>query len=226
MGKGEHCIGVIDAECDIMSIAEDAYESARFLCDQYYSTAPECEYECHSSSSNSLIDNRISLTYVPCHLYHMIFELMKNALRAVVEHHQHHTSGLPPLKVLICQGHKDITIKISDHGGGICRSQLAKIFNYMYSTAPRPDDALTMAPMAGFGYGLPLSKLYARYFNGDLWLNSIDGFGTDAMICLKLLPKDASELLPVFNRTALSKYTRAEQVADWSEPSISGLENR
>lgn len=38
----------------------------------------------------------------------------QNALRAVVEHHQHHTSGLPPLKVLICQGNKDITIKVKE----------------------------------------------------------------------------------------------------------------
>lgn len=226
MQKDEHCIGAIDPECDIMSIAEDAYENARFLCDQYYMASPDCEFECHLPFSKSSKEKKITLTYIPSHLYHMIFELMKNALRAVVEHHQHHNSDLPPVKVLICQGHKDITIKISDQGGGIRRSHLVHLFNYMYSTAPRPDDSHTMTPLAGYGYGLPLSKLYARYFNGDLWLNSIDGFGTDAMICLKLFPKDASELLPIFNRTASLKYTQSEQVADWSDPGNSGLEKR
>lgn len=69
--------------------------------------------------------------------------------------------------------------KVSDEGGGIPRSGLSRIFTYLYSTAENPlgeysTDAMTMA---GYGYGLPISRLYARYFGGDLQIISMEGYG-------------------------------------------------
>jgi len=60
----------------------------------------------------------------------------------------------------------------------------------MYSTAPQPSksDAHTV-PLAGYGYGLPLSRLYARYLHGDIVLLSCEGYGTDAIIYLKVIFK-------------------------------------
>lgn len=38
-------IGCIDPACDVMSVAEDSYANARFLCEQYYMASPKVEYE-------------------------------------------------------------------------------------------------------------------------------------------------------------------------------------
>lgn len=37
---------------------------------------------------------------------------------------------------------------------------------------------------SGYGMGLPLSRLYARYFGGTLKLRPMEGYGTDAYIHL------------------------------------------
>lgn len=37
---------------------------------------------------------------------------------------------------------------------------------------------------AGYGMGLPLSRLYARYFGGSLKLRPLEGYGTDTYIHL------------------------------------------
>lgn len=63
------------------------------------------------------------------------------------------------------EGKEDITVKISDEGGGIPRSAIPLIWTYMYTTMESQGIDSNFqasdfkAPMAGFGYGLPLSRL-------------------------------------------------------------------
>ncbi|CAH8450303.1 unnamed protein product [Schistosoma mattheei] len=230
LNKHRRYVGSIDPDCNVREILDDAYEDAKFLCEHYYSAAPEMKVRVHSSDNA-----KIEFVYVPSHLYHILFELLKNAMRAVVEQHSR-ADQLPPIKVLIATGQENVAIKISDLGGGIPRSQMDLVFNYTYTTAgqakrcgetsllsmePRPPDQGTSAPMAGYGYGLPLSRLYAKYFNGDLILSSVEGYGTDAIVYLKRNAAEADELLPVFNRTSAKQYGSASiPVADWSNPHI------
>ena len=137
-----------------------------------------------------------------------------------MELHEGKREGYPSIKTLVTLGKEDLSIKISDQGGGVPLRKIDRLFNYMYSTAPRPSLEPTRAvPLAGFGYGLPISRLYARYFQGDLKLYSMEGVGSDAVIYLKALSSESFERLPVFNKSAWRHYKTTPEADDWSNPS-------
>ena len=48
----------------------------------------------------------------------MLFEILKNSLRATVETHGADCENFPPVKVIVAEGSDDITIKVSDE---VCR---------------------------------------------------------------------------------------------------------
>ena len=72
----------------------------------------------------------------------MLFELVKNSLRAVNDRFESDDSGAeaPPVRLVVAEGDEDITLKVSDEGGGIPRSGLPRIWTYLYSTARSPLD--------------------------------------------------------------------------------------
>ncbi|KTF76482.1 hypothetical protein cypCar_00014515 [Cyprinus carpio] len=138
-------IGSIDPYCQVTEVVKDAYESARMLCDQYYLSSPDLVLrELNTDNRNQ----PISIVYVPSHLYHMLFELFKNAMRATIESHKE-GSTLPPIQVMVAIGGEDLTIKMSDRGGGVPFRKIENLFSYMYSTAPKPQmDDKHRAPLA------------------------------------------------------------------------------
>jgi len=214
-------IGVIDPECKLKGVIHEAFQNAAFLCEEYYDTSPELELKGHTLVLNEKGKKvGVSVAYPPANLYHILFELFKNSMRATVETH-YEALKLPKIEVLLAKGEHDVSIRISDQGGGIPRHITDQTFHYLVSTAPRPSfDNPAKAPLAGYGYGLPLSRLYARYFHGDLILNSYDGWGTDAVVYLKSLTHEAHELLPVFNKTSAKHYKTAIPTADWTDPTF------
>ncbi|OXB58206.1 UNVERIFIED_CONTAM: hypothetical protein H355_009248 [Colinus virginianus] len=225
-------IGSIDPHCSVANVVKDAYNMAKLLCDKYYMASPDLEIEEVNASS---AQQPISIVYVPSHLYHMLFELFKNAMRATVESHEN-SPQLPAIRVLVALGQEDLSIRMSDRGMGVPLRKIERLFSYMYSTAPAPQLGVGGAPvigaplvgdlvccwgrgLAGFGYGLPISRLYAKYFQGDLQLFSMEGFGTDAVIYLKALSTDSVERLPVYNKSAWRHYQASQEAGDWCVPS-------
>jgi len=193
-------VGLINRNTLPTEICAQAIEEAKYMCVQLHGDTPEV-----------VLYGRTDLTfsYIPSHLYYCMFEILKNSLRAVAEHHGVNNT-MPPVKVIIADGenNEDVVIKISDEGGGIPRSHMPRIWSYLFTTAPPAferehcdlssssgDHGANDAPLAGLGYGLPISRGYARYFGGDLNMMSMEGFGTDAFLHLPRLG-NKSEPLP------------------------------
>jgi hypothetical protein len=119
-----------------------------------------------------------------------MLELLKNSMRATVDWHGV-DGDFPAIKVIIADGNdnEDVVIKVSDEGGGIPRSNMKKIWSYLFTTAdPAIQEGMVAlnqdvdhgidSPLAGLGYGLPISRSYCRYFGGDLSIMSMEGHGT------------------------------------------------
>jgi len=209
-----HQIGVIHPQTDLEEVVRHAYTNARFLCEQCYIAAPRLELRTHNLTNSS---DSVSAVHVPSHIYHMSFEVMKNAMQATVNKHYDRLDELPSISVLICQSDNDITIKISDLGGGVDRSTAEKMFKYLYTTSPRASLTSESVPLSGLGYGLPLARLYARYFQGDIKAASYENHGTDIYIYLRALAVESVEQLPIWSDTASSKISAtSSDISDWT----------
>ncbi len=119
------------------------------------------------------------------------------------------------MRVVLCGAEGgDAAVRVSDEGGGIAAADAPRVFDFGLTTvgadAPAPaargeglgaagfgDFGAAMAraeaggrlAIDGLGFGLPLSRLYACYF--DVRLVSLPGHGVDAFLFLRTLEGSA-----------------------------------
>ena len=118
-------IGLISLRCSPYDIAQEAIHDANYICTRTHGEAPKVEIK----------GPDLHFPYVPTHIKYIFVELLKNSMRATIE--KHGTDHPPPIKIIISDGEKneDIVFKISDEGGGIKRSNMRRIWSYLFTTA-------------------------------------------------------------------------------------------
>jgi len=178
---------VIDPDCDPVSVVRNAAAEARKLCKYHYNYAPPVD----------VVDvGQVRFPFIQQYLHYIMFELLKNSLRAVTERYSPLEAMERPVRAVVCGDDSTVVIRVSDAGGGIPLEAMHKVWSYLYTTAkPQDEDSADVeeydsddddgiAPMAGFGCGLPLSRNYASYVGGRLELCSMPHHGTDAYLYL------------------------------------------
>mmetsp|Transcript_23654 Transcript_23654/g.56103 ORF Transcript_23654/g.56103 Transcript_23654/m.56103 type:complete len:458 (-) Transcript_23654:110-1483(-) len=177
--------GIADPNCDPCALARKAGAIARKIAAEEFEAVPEVQVSFFGKR-----DAR-TLPLVPSYLLYILLELLKNSVRAVAENHRDNKSKeapVDPIVIRVASDEAQVVLDIFDRGGGIPFELQQKVWSYMYSTrrgpvsADREDEA---TPLAGFGVGLPLSRLYAEYIGGSLQLISMPNFGTHAFLFLE-----------------------------------------
>eukprot|EP00729_Bicosta_minor_P000150 gene150-32864_t len=177
--------GIIQEDCDMTGIVRKTFEKTKTICLHTYGCAPELVLtgpECKT------------FAYVPSHIQYMLLELFKNAVRATVEQQRREHGDkigieIPPIEVSLYRGQNDVTIKVRDKGGGIPRRMHDRVAN----------EDIGARPIAGEGFGLPLVRIYSKYFGGDLSFQSLEGHGTDVYLRLAHLEPDLGIGNPYFD---------------------------
>jgi pyruvate dehydrogenase kinase 2/3/4 len=132
--------------------------------------------------------------------------VLRNAARAAFVKSAATGEPLGEVTVVIADAddNSDVVVKVSDTAGGIPRSKLNRIFsfsaasrNYKEVANDLADQSLCQAlgpaslqggapdvlsPASDEGHALPLAKVYATLFGGDLKLLSMEGHGTDCYV--------------------------------------------
>lgn len=191
-------LGIVDKQCDATEECHKAAAYAQQLCQVHLGRSPPYNIETFSAKD---LEGRCTFTFIPTYLRYIMLEIFKNCFHATIqccpteEILQRH-----PINVIVAMDEGHCAIRVSDRAGGIPHAATDKIWSYLYGAAARSEkDALCgpeATPLSGFGVGLPLSRLHARYLGGKLRVQSFPGYGTDAYLNLPTIITQQVEMLP------------------------------
>lgn len=137
--------------------------------------------------------NQIKFNYIGSQFEYILTEILKNSARAHINNNT--TDLLINILLLHNEYSNDLSIRISDRGGGIPKEKEPFIFNYSYTTECNNNNDIKISKgnvaggnisrVAGLGFGLPLCRLYTNIFNGSLEMQNLPGFGVDTYLNIK-----------------------------------------
>ncbi|KAJ1888163.1 [Pyruvate dehydrogenase (acetyl-transferring)] kinase 2, mitochondrial [Kickxella alabastrina] len=221
-GFASHRIGIVRADCSVAQIINDCamhvasiYEDAHQLPP---GTAPQVIVEGHTNAT---------FMCIPAHFSYIVHELLKNATGHVIARFASRLESdsaaevatkpgeplFPAIRVTICSSHSDIVVRVSDEGGGINPEILPYIWSFthplkakclhnfhsVHRMEARVDEDDAVPPLMSFGFGLPMSNVYAKYWGGSVNVHSLPGYGVDAYV---QLPRLGNVVENIANRRA------------------------
>ena len=158
-------------KCNVNHILQDCISDISILSERNFSEEPLY-----------IINNKddININYLPSHIYYILNEVIKNS---VIAHNKKNILDKEPIVIDMFDSESELVIKVSDKGDSFSYNDIKKVLTYSYSTE-KIDDLDKDFIIGGFGFGLPLAKVYAKYFKGNIIVNPNLNYGTDIFIYL------------------------------------------
>lgn len=188
--------GIINPKLDVAQTCRSVVAEVLDICDNETGLAPMIKVEAHSALGE---DKGVPhFSFIPGYLRFILQEMLKNSCRATaLKVRSPRELKKRPISVIVCADHHRVAIRISDQAGGIPFDVGKDVWSYMFSTTGKGVKYGEKAtPLAGYGFGLPLSRLYARYLGGSLKLVSLPGYGTSVDLFLARVSSDQVEVVP------------------------------
>lgn len=171
--------GAIDMNLNLKDTIKTACHEIKIICEKQ-------NYDFDIDSIK--INGNASLPYIKNYLHYIIFEIIKNSTQAILDKNALH----PNVDISIKDVEEYIIVKITDNGIGINKKNINNIWLYSFTTHQIPsqniinsNDFYNESPLSGFGYGLPICKIYLDFFGGFIKIESIENIGTVVYIFLR-----------------------------------------
>jgi len=161
------------------------------VCQQAFEDAVEYVKMCNQVSNlpqEAIVDGEdVKFGGLHQYVHFILFEISKNSLEAYA---QKPSKGQHlPMRFTCAADGWDCAVRVSDCAGGIPRSVQPHIWTYAYSSAPESHmsnglgkPGFEQTPLAGWGCGLPIARLYAGLLGGSLSASVLPDHGVDMFL--------------------------------------------
>ena len=173
--------GIVSLNEPLTNIINDAIISSQHICERVYNNYPKVNIK--------VIGDPPIFPFIKNNMFYIFLEIIKNSFKATMAKH---SDNIPNVDIFIYNYDNNISIKISDYGEGIYYKDMNNIWSYFFSTAQKKRINITdqielndfdeTSPLAGYGYGLPITNLLIKYFTDEIYISSIKNVGTDVYL--------------------------------------------
>ena len=197
--RGGSHIGAFDTRLRPVNVLRDCAFKTQSVCFQELGSSPRIDVKG---------DLGAKLEYIEPHFRYIMTEVLKNSVHATVRKHKGSGAegSAPPVDVIVENDEDRVVVVVTDRGGGMCPTVFSNVWRYGYTTAHAAaeasggglsgEQAAIGSGLAGWGFGLPRSLVYARYLGGNMHIENIRNEGCVATITFpKAANDEASEFL-------------------------------